>query len=391
MALTGSKWYSCLDLKSGFYQVQMHEDDKEKTAFTCPLGFYEFNKLPQGVTNAPATFQRLMERCMSDMTMKGCMAFLDDLVVYSDTLENHERRLRMVFDQLAEYGLKLSPSKCKLFQTEVKYLGHEISQQGIATDSSKIQALKDWKIPKHSKELHSFLGFTSFYRKYVKHYSQISQPLQDLLPWCNAKCGRGKRQKIDIQSLWQTEHQEAFDNLIEKLTTAPVLGYADYKLQYVIHTDASRQGLGCILYQYQDGMRKVIAYGSRRLSKTEKNYPAHKLEFFAMKWAITDKFKDYLYNSTFKVMTDNNPLTYVMKSARLDATSARWISALASYDFTIHYKAGHLNKDADMMLRKPQASISQSDSEDEHVADMVKRCHVYSQIAFSTIATNFRC
>lgn len=392
--LSGSRWFSTLDLKSGYYQVEMHEADKEKTAFTCPLGFYEFNRLPQGVMNAPSTFQRLMERCLSALNRRGCMVFLDDLVIYSDTLESHERKLRQVFDVLAEYGLKLSPPKSKLFQTDVKYLGHVISREGIATDPDKIEVLRSWPLPKHSKELHSFLGFTSYYRKYVQRYSHIAEPLQDLLTWCNAKCGQGKRRKIDIQQHWLSEHQQAFDQLIEKLTTAPVLGYADYKLPYILHTDASKHGLGCILYQIQDGSRKVISYASRRLSKTEKNYPAHKLEFLAMKWGITDKFKDYLYNSSFKVMTDNNPLTYVMKSARLDAITSRWVAALASYDFTIHYKAGIQNKDADMMSRKPydDGSMSNDEDDNDHVADMVKKLHTQTQlISFSVIANNHKC
>lgn len=387
--LSGSRWFSTLDLKSGYYQVQMHESDTEKTAFICPLGFFEFNRLPQGVTNAPATFQRLMERCMSDMTRRDCMVFLDDLIIYSDTLESHELKLRKVFDQLAAYNLKLSPQKCKLFQTEVRYLGHSISQDGISTDPDKISALKSWPVPRNSKELHSFLGFTSFYRKYVEHYSRVVQPLQDLLQWCSARCGNAKKRKIDVQQQWTEEHQQAFQAIIEKLTSAPVLGYANYKLPYVLHTDASRQGLGAILYQNQGEHRRVIAYASRRLSKTEKNYPAHKLEFLAMKWAITDKFKDYLYNSPFKVMTDNNPLTYVLTSAKLDATSSRWIAALASYNFSIHYKAGHTNRDADLMSRRPLGTDSQSE-DGSQLADMLDRLHVQKStvINFATIATN---
>ena len=387
--LSGSRWFSTLDLKSGYYQVQMHEADTEKTAFICPLGFYEFNRLPQGVTNAPATFQRLMERCMSDMTRRDCMVFLDDLIIYSDTLESHEQKLRKVFDQLAAYNLKLSPQKCKLFQTEVRYLGHSISQDGISTDPDKISALKSWPVPRNSKELHSFLGFTSFYRKYVEHYSRVVQPLQDLLQWCSIRCGNTKKRKIDIQQQWTKEHQQAFLAIIERLTSAPVLGYANYKLPYVLHIDASRQGLGAVLYQNQGEHRRVIAYASRRLSKTEKNYPAHKLEFLAMKWAITDKFKDYLYNSPFKVMTDNNPLTYVLTSAKLDATSSRWIAALASYDFSIHYKAGHTNRDADLMSRRPLGTDSQSE-DGSQLEDMLNRLHVQKStvINFATIATN---
>ena len=212
--LSGSRWFSTLDLKSGYYQVQMHEVDTEKTAFICFLGFYEFNRLPQGVTNAPATFQRLMERCMSDMTRRDCMVFLDDLIIYSDTLESHEQKLRKVFDQLAAYNLKLSPQICKLFQTEVRYLGHSISQDGISTDPDKISALKSWPVPWNSKELHSFLGFTSFYRKYVEQYSRVVQPLQDLLQWGSIRCGNIKKRKIDIQQQW-TEHQQAFLAIIE--------------------------------------------------------------------------------------------------------------------------------------------------------------------------------
>ena len=185
------------------------------------------------------------------------------------------------------------------------------------------------------------------------------------------------------------EHQQAFQAIIEKLTSAPVLGYANYKLPYVLHTDASRQGLGAVLYQNQSEHRRVIAYASRRLSKTEKNYPAHKLEFFAMKWAITDKFKDYLYNSPFKVMTDNNPRTYVLTSAKLDATGSRWIAALASYDFAIHYKAGHTNRDADVMSHRPLGTDSQSE-DGSQLADVLNRLHVQKSIVinFATIATH---
>ena len=387
-SLSGAKWFSTLDLKSGYYQIEMHEDDKEKTAFACPLGFYEFNKLPQGVVNAPATFQRFMEKTMADMMRRGCMVFLDDLVIYSDTLQNHEERLRMVFERLAKNGLKLSPSKCKLYQTKVSYLGHLISQDGIATDPEKIETLKSWPIPRNSKDLHSFLGFTSFYRKYVKHYSQVAEPLQNLLTWCNQISSNKKRaRKIDLQPHWKDEHQESFDKLISLLTSAPILAYADYTLPYELHTDASLKGLGAILYQNQEGNKRVIAYASRRLSKTEKNYPAHKLEFLAMKWAITDKFKDYLYNSSFKVITDNNPLTYVMKSARLDAVSSRWVSALSPFNFTIHYKAGYKNKDADMLSRKPKESDSSLEDSDQQ-ADLLNRIQNPHIVQISTLISS---
>lgn len=147
-ALAGSQWFSVMDLKSGYYQVEMEEEDKAKTAFTCPLGFWEFNRMPQGITNAPSTFQRLMERCMGDIHLKEVLDFLDDLIVYSDTLEEHESRLINVLGRLRDYGLKLSLDKCKFFQTEVRYLGHIVSREGVKTDPEKICALKTWPRPR---------------------------------------------------------------------------------------------------------------------------------------------------------------------------------------------------------------------------------------------------
>ncbi len=179
-ALTGSKWFSVLDLKSGYYQIAMNEDDKPKTAFVTPLGFWEFNRMPQGVTNAPSTFQRLMEKCMGDLILKEVLVFLDDLIVFSDSLEEHERRLLRVLDRLKEYGLKLSPEKCKFFQSSVKYLGHIVSERGVETDPDKISALKTWPIPKILKELKSFLGFSGYYRRFIKHYAALVKPLNDL-------------------------------------------------------------------------------------------------------------------------------------------------------------------------------------------------------------------
>lgn len=166
--LNGSKWFSVLDLKSGYYQVEMDESDKQKTAFVCPLGFWEFDRMPQGVTNAPSTFQRLMERCMGDLNRKEPLVFIDDLIVFSDTLEQHESRLIQVLNRLKEYGLKLSSEKFKFFQNSVKYLGHIVSQHGVETDPQKIEALKTWPVPKNLKELRSFLGFSGYYRQFVR-------------------------------------------------------------------------------------------------------------------------------------------------------------------------------------------------------------------------------
>ncbi|RXN13805.1 Retrovirus-related Pol polyprotein from transposon 412 [Labeo rohita] len=375
--LTGSRWFLVLDLKSGFYQIEMEESDKSKTAFVCPLGFWEFNRMPQGITNAPSTFQRLMERCMGDLHRKQVLVFIDDLIVFSKTLEEHELRLVQVLNRLKEYGLKLSPEKCCFFQTSVRYLGHVVSKDGVETDPAKVEALKTWPRPTNLKELRAFLGFAGYYRRFVCDYSKIVKPLTGLTEgYPPLRRGRsGKREgceyfdvKEQFGDRWTVACQEAFDAIISKLTSAPVLGFANPKLPYILHTDASTTGLGAALYQEQNGQMRVIAFASRGLTKSEAKYPAHKLEFLALKWAVTAKFSDYLYGADFTVVTDSNPLTYILTSAKLDATSYRWLSSLSAYTFKLQYRAGSQNQDADGLSRRPHGEplddlISQKERE----------------------------
>lgn len=384
-ALTGSRWFSVLDLKSGFYQIEMEEADKHKTAFVCPLGFFEFNRMPQGITNAPSTFQRLMERCMGELNLKQALVFLDDLIIFSSTLEEHEERLMRVLNQLKEFGLKLSPGKCKFFQTSVKYLGHIVSERGIETDPDKVAALKTWPKPNNLKELRTFLGFCGYYRRFVKDYSKIVKPLNELTagypPLRKHTKITGSPEKYHnpkdlFGDRWTPACQAAFNTIIEKLTTAPILGFADPKLPYILHTDASTSGLGAALYQEQQGQKRVVAYASRGLSKCESRYPAHKLEFLALKWAVTEKFQDYLYGNTFLAVTDSNPLTYILTSAKLDATSYRWLAALSTFDFQLQYRAGKQNQDADGLSRRPHGRLPDdisSRKELERIQQFTKR------------------
>ncbi|KAL6459344.1 hypothetical protein MHYP_G00328160 [Metynnis hypsauchen] len=366
-ALAGSKWFSVMDLKSGYYQIEMEECDKPKTAFVCPLGFYEFNRMPQGVTNAPSTFQRLMERCMDSLNLKEVLVFLDDIIVFSSTLEEHETRILHVLQQLREYGLKLSPTKCHFFQSSVRYLGHIVSSKGVETDPEKVSALRSWPRPQTLSQLKSFLGFAGYYHRFVKDYSKIVKPLNDLTkgypPYRKGRkatsCPVGYfNPKTPFSDRWTPACQEAFEAIIIKLISSPVLGFANPKLPYVLHTDASTSGLGAALYQEQEGEMRVIAYASRGLSPSEKRYPAHKLEFLALKWSINEKFQDYLYGNIFTVVTDNNPLTYVLKSAKLGAASYRWLAALSTFDFNIKYRAGKNNQDADGLSRRPHDPLA---------------------------------
>jgi len=338
--LKGAKYFSCLDLKAGYWQVEIEEQHKEITAFSVgPLGFYEFNSMPFGLCNSPATFQRLMERCLHDLNLEQCLIYLDDIIVFAPTLEEHLVRLEAVFERLHRFGLKLKPSKCQFLRTEVKYLGHIVSAAGVSVDPSKVEVLQKMSAPTSVKELQRFLGFIGYHRRFIPQFSSIARPLNDLL--------KGKRSSF----CWEEEHQKAFETLIKHTIESPVLAFADFQAPFILQVDASLSGLGAMLMQEQGGEKKVIAYASRSLSASERRYPVHKLEFLALKWAVTEKFHDYLYGSQFEVITDNNPLTYVLTSAKLDATSHRWIAALASYNFSIRYQPGSQNVCADFLSR----------------------------------------
>lgn len=363
--LTGSKWFSVLDLRSGYYQVKMSEADKEKTAFICPLGFFQFERMPQGITGAPATFQRLMEKAIGDMNLIQVLVYLDDVIVFGKTLEAHEERLLKVLDRLEECGLKVSIDKCQFCQPQVKFLGHIVSASGVATDPEKVRAVTHWKKPTDLKSLRSFLGFCGYYRRFIESYSAVVRPLTELTKgYPPAQRSRkdvikGKKESYfrvsePFGSRWTSACDDAFQNIVYKLTNPPVLAFADPAKHYILHVDASLNGLGAVLNQeHPEGLRPV-AFASRKLNQAERNYPVHQLEFLALKWAVVDKFHDYLYGAKFTVRTDNNPLTYVLTTARLNATGHRWLAALSTYDFNIRYKPGRENIDADLLSRSLQ-------------------------------------
>lgn len=354
-SLSGAKWFSVLDLKSAYWQIELAEEDKAKTAFSVgSLGFYECNRMAFGLTNAPATFQRLIESCMSDIHLSQCLLYLDDIVVFSKTYDEHIARLESVFKRLQDAGLKLSPSKCQLFRHKIKYLGHIVSEEGVATDPAKIDAVRSWPNPTNIVELRKFLGFVGYYRKFMPNFASIARPLHNLLGGTGRKRRGKSKPKPQPTFHWDEKEQEAFSKLVDLCCKAPVLAYADFHRPFIIHTDASLDGLGAVLYQEYDGVERAVAYASRSLSTSERNYPAHKLEFLALKWAVVEKFHDYLYGNQFLVRTDNNPLTYILTTAKLDATGHRWVSELANYNFSIKYRPGKLNKDADALSRMPE-------------------------------------
>ena len=349
-SLGGAQIFSTLDLKAGYWQVEMAEECKAYTAFTCgPLGFYECDTMPFGATNAPATFQRLMHDCLGELNMNWCIVYLDDIIIFSDTKEEHLKRLEAVFQKLSAAGLKLKPSKCFFFRKEIEYLGHVVSGKGISTNPKKIEAVSKWPTPKTVYDVRSFLGFVGYYRRFIKNFSRITKPIREVITGLE---NQSKRTAKKTYIEWTDAANAAFEHLKAMCVSTPILAYPDYQLPFTLHTDSSTDGLGAVLYQKQDGKLRVIAYASRSVSKAESNYPAHKLEFLALKWAVCEKFHEYLNGSkSFEVFTDNNPLTYVLTSAKLDACGQRWVAKLANYNFSIKYRCGVSNTEADALSR----------------------------------------
>ena len=375
-SLGGAQIFSTLDLKAGYWQVEMAEECKAYTAFTCgPLGFYECDTMPFGATNAPATFQRLMHDCLGDLNMNWCIVYLDDIIIFSDTKEEHIKRLEAVFQKLMAAGLKLKPTKCFFFRDEIEYLGHVVSGKGISTNPKKIEAVTKWPTPKTVYDVRSFLGFVGYYRRFIKNFSKITKPIREVITGLENQSKRAAK-KTYIE--WTDLSNAAFDNLKTMCVSTPILAYPDYQLPFTLHTDSSTDGLGAVLYQKQDGKQRVIAYASRSVSKAESNYPAHKLEFLALKWAVCEKFHEYLYGTKpFEVFTDNNPLTYVLTSAKLDACGQRWVAKLANYNFSIKYRCGVSNTEADALsrIKWPEAISEKLDTEngciDTHVINAI--------------------
>ena len=381
--LTGSKYFSKMDIRSGYYNIEVEEKDKEKTAFGTVFGLYEYNRMVQGAKTSAATFQRCMENILRPMLYQGAIAFLDDVIIYSKSKEEHYALLDRAFTLMEQAGLKLHPGKCDLMCKEIVYLGHTISQAGVSANSAKTQTLHDWKRLETVKDVLSFLGFCGYFRRHIKHFSQIAKPLQELVKGVHykpkSKFGPPVRQPalhVSIVDKWTVECQQARDKLIQALTTPPLLIFPDLDKPFILHVDASTTGLGAVLLQFGDDKRlHPVCYASRSLKNAETSYAPHKLEFLALKWAVADKFNFYLYGRQFKVYTDNNPLTYIHKSLKVDATSQRWLAALGEYDFSIHYKPGTTNIDADILSRLHEKS-----------ADITVSAHIHDIVADSDVS-----
>ena len=338
-ALTGATVFSTLDMTSGYHQVEVAEADRDKTAFVTGRGHHlRYVTMPFGLCNAPSTFQRLMERVLQGLVWKTVVVYLDDVIIYSRTPAEHLGHLQEVLERFREHKLKLKPRKCELFKKEVKYLGHVVSADGVATDPALIEKVTSWDPPGNQKETRAFLGLTGYYRAYVPCYGDIAEPLVRLT---DAKA----------EFRWTPACQQAFDNLKLRLTTAPILAYPNKEDQFILDTDASDVAIGAVLSQRQGHQEKVIAYGSKALSKEERNYCVTRKELLAVVHFI-EAYRYYLYGKKFVVRTDHSSLRWMLRQKEPRDQLARWIQRLSLFQFDIEHRPGKKHGNADAMSRK---------------------------------------
>ncbi|KAJ4701059.1 Retrotransposon protein, putative, Ty3-gypsy subclass [Melia azedarach] len=338
--LQGARVFSKIDLRSGYHQLKIRDTDVPKTAFRTRYGHYEFLVMPFGLTNAPAAFMDLMNRVFHPYLDRFVIVFIDDILVYSPSREEHAEHLRVVLQTLKNKQLYAKFSKCQFWLDRVAFLGHVISANGIYVDPQKIEAVVNWERPTSVTEVRSFLGLAGYYRRFVEGFSKIAGPLTKLT-------------RKNVKFEWTDDCEQSFQELKKRLTSAPVLTLPSGTEGFVVYSDASRQGLGCVLMQHG----KVIAYASRQLKKHELNYPTHDLELAAIVFALKI-WRHYLYGTTCEIYTDHKSLKYLFTQKELNLRQRRWIELIKDYDCTIDYQPGKANVVADALSRKSFSSIA---------------------------------
>ena len=338
--LGGADWFCTMDLASGYWQIKMREEDKPKTAFVTRKGLFQFKVMPFGLSNAPATFQRLMEKVLMGLQWQKCLVYLDDIIVFGRDFDETLVNLECVMERLKQAGLKLKPSKCRWFQKSVKYLGHIVSKKGIECDPEKVEAVQHWPVPATVKEVRQFLGFAAYYRKFIPNFSDIAKPLTNLT-------------KKSVRFKWDKDCQRAFQIIKEKLVSAPVLSYPmGDEGDFVLDTDASDFAMGAVLSQMQQGEERVIAYASKTLSREQQNYCTTKKELLAAVHFV-EHFRQYLYGRHFVIRTDHSSLKWLRNFKNIDGMLARWLASLDRYDYTIVHRKGDHHRNVDGLSRIP--------------------------------------
>ena len=341
-ALSGAKYFTTLDLQSGYHQVAMDTNSTEKTAFISHAGLYEYNVMSFGLTNAPPTFQRLMHRVLHGLDWKICLVYIDDIIIFSSTFEEHLLRLSAVFDRLRNANLKLKPSKCHFARSSVNFLGFVVSAEGILPDTSKIDAVKTFPTPRSVTEVRSFLGLCNYYRRFVRDFAQIASPLNRLT-------------RKSVPFVWDESCQGAFQEMKNRLCSPPILAYPDFSQPFHLYTDASQHAIGYILGQFIDNKEIVISYGGRELNIAETRYSTTEREALAVVDGIK-RYQPYLYGGKFYVHSDHGSLSWLMKVKDPTGRLARWALQLQQYDFEIIHRPGRQNGAADALSRRDYTS-----------------------------------
>ncbi|GJW70809.1 putative reverse transcriptase domain-containing protein [Tanacetum coccineum] len=329
-----SSVYSKIDLRSGYHQLRVREEDISKTAFRTRYGHYEFQVMPFGLTNAPAVFMDLMNRVCKPYLDKFVIVFIDDILIYSKNKQEHEEHLKIILELLKKEELYAKFSKCEFWIPKVQFLGHVIDNKGIHVDPAKIESVKDWASPKTPTEIRQFLGLAGYYRRFIEGFSKIAKPMTKLT-----------QKKVKFE--WGDKQEAAFQLLKQKLCSAPILALPEGSEDFIVYCDASIKGLGAVLMQRE----KVISYASRQLKIHEKNYTTHDLELGAVVFALKI-WRHYLYGTKCTVFTDHKSLQHILDQKELNMRQRRWLELLSDYDCDIRYHPGKANVVADALSRK---------------------------------------
>ena len=340
-----AQYFTSLDLHSAFLQIEMHPDSLHKSAFITQSGVYEYKRMPYGLMNAPVSFQMVMTQVLRGLTWRQCLIYLDDILVFSETFDDHLSHLEQIFSRLRQANLKLKPSKCDFVAKEIKYLGHIISKHGVRTNPDKTKAVSTFPVPKTPKDVRSFLGMCNYYRKFVKDYANLASPLNNLL-------------RKETKFSWTDECQQAFDALKQSLLTSPILAYPDLSKKFILTCDASSSAIGFVLGQLDNSGKEVaIAFGGRSLSPCERNWSTSEQEMLAVIEGIR-AYKIYLSDKKFTIYTDHKALKYVMDQKRSTGRLARWAMEIQGYQFEIIHKPGKSNQVADALSRREYTIIT---------------------------------
>ncbi|MCA9766889.1 MAG: hypothetical protein KC455_10785, partial [Carnobacterium sp.] len=334
-ALAGAKIFSRLDALSGYHQVAVAEEDIEKTAFACKEGIYEFLRMPFGLVNAPATFQRIMDQTLAKELWKFVVVYLDDVIIFSKTVEEHREHLAVVKKKLEEIGMIWNKEKCETFKNEIKILGHIVSASGLKPNPDRVRAIRDFKMPGTKKEMMSFLGLVGYCRKFIKNLSQLSKPLYESI--------KGNPDTYEFRKrIEATEVMEAMRMVKASIAEDALLALPNNEDPFILTTDASGIGVGAILSQVQNGEERVVEYFSSLHNVAQRNYSTTDQELLAVVSAL-EHFRPYLIGRKFKLRTDHKALIYLWNAKDQKTRLFRWALILQEYDFTIEYLKGEEN------------------------------------------------